>query len=117
MCAFRHKGGMTLPMSKTLPALQMACPEVRRAALVNRGRFPHTRVVARNTWEIATGLELIGPLCADRMDTACVEVGPVDCIHRDIGDDPDTPKNQLLIGPDVCIDCAVYEPACPCEAI
>jgi NAD-dependent dihydropyrimidine dehydrogenase PreA subunit len=24
---------------------------------------------------------VIGPLCIDKMDTACVEVCPVDCIH------------------------------------
>jgi ferredoxin len=60
---------------------------------------------------------VIGPLCTDRMDTSCVEVCPVDCIHRYLGDDPDIPKNQLLIDPEVCIDCGVCEPACPWEAI
>jgi ferredoxin len=60
---------------------------------------------------------VIGPLCTDRMDTACVEVCPVDCIHRYTGDDPNIPGNQLLIDPDVCIDCGVCEPACPWEAI
>jgi len=60
---------------------------------------------------------VIGPLCTDRMDTACVEVCPVDCIHRYTGDDSTIPSNQLLIDPDVCIDCGVCEPACPWEAI
>jgi ferredoxin len=60
---------------------------------------------------------VIGPLCTDRMDTSCVEVCPVDCIHRYLGDDPDIPKHQLLIDPDVCIDCGVCEPACPWEEI
>ena len=60
---------------------------------------------------------VIGPLCTDRMDTSCVEVCPVDCIHRYLGDDPDIPKNQLLIDPAVCIDCGVCEPVCPWEAI
>src|SRR5688572_17993290 len=60
---------------------------------------------------------VIGPLCTDRMDTACVEVCPVDCIHRYLGDDPDIPQHQLLIDPEVCIDCGVCEPACPWEAI
>jgi len=44
---------------------------------------------------------VIGPLCTDRMDTSCVEVCPVDCIHRYLGDDPDIPKFQLLIYPAV----------------
>jgi ferredoxin len=60
---------------------------------------------------------VIGPLCTDHMDTSCVDVCPVDCIHRYLGDDPDIPKNQLLIDPDVCIDCGVCEPECPWEAI
>jgi ferredoxin len=60
---------------------------------------------------------VIGPLCIDKMDTACVEVCPVDCIHLYTGDDPTIPKNQLLIDPVECIDCAACEPACPWEAI
>jgi ferredoxin len=51
------------------------------------------------------------------MDTACVDVCPVDCIHLYTGDDPNIPTNQLLIDPEVCIDCAVCEPECPWEAI
>lgn len=60
---------------------------------------------------------VIGPLCIDRMDTACVEVCPVDCIHLYTGDDPNIPKNQLLIDPAECIDCSACEPVCPWEAI
>ena len=60
---------------------------------------------------------VIGPLCIDKMDTACVEVCPVDCIHLYTGNDPAIPKNQLLIDPAECIDCAACEPACPWEAI
>jgi ferredoxin len=60
---------------------------------------------------------VIGPLCVDKLDTACVEVCPVDCIHRYTGEDPNLPKNQLLIDPSECIDCAACEPACPWEAI
>ena len=60
---------------------------------------------------------VIGPLCTDRMDTACVDVCPVDCIHLYTGDDPNIPTHQLLIDPEVCIDCAVCEPECPWEAI
>ena len=33
------------------------------------------------------------------------------------GNDPKIPKNQLLIDPSECIDCAECEPACPWEAI
>src|SRR6266849_179370 len=39
----------------------------------------------------------------------CVEVCPVDCFYE--GD------TMLAIDPDVCIDCGVYEPECPAEAI
>ena len=49
--------------------------------------------------------------CVDVMDTACVDVCPVDCIHTSEG------ENQLYIDPDVCIDCAACEPACPVDAI
>ena len=49
--------------------------------------------------------------CVDVMDTACVDVCPVDCIHTTEG------EKQLYIDPDVCIDCAACEPACPVDAI
>ncbi len=49
--------------------------------------------------------------CVDVMDTACVDVCPVDCIHTTDG------ENQLYINPDECIDCAACEPACPVDAI
>ena len=49
--------------------------------------------------------------CVDVMDTACVDVCPVDCIHTTEG------ETQLYIDPDVCIDCAACEPACPVDAI
>ena len=49
--------------------------------------------------------------CVDVMDTACVDVCPVDCIHTSEG------EKQLYIDPDVCIDCAACEPACPVDAI
>jgi ferredoxin len=41
--------------------------------------------------------------------TDCVEVCPVDCFRE--GDE------MLVIDPDICIDCAVCEPACPVDAI
>ena len=39
----------------------------------------------------------------------CVEVCPVDCFYEG--------KNMLVIKPDECIDCGVYEPECPIGAI
>ena len=49
--------------------------------------------------------------CIDVMDTACVDVCPVSCIHTVEG------ETQLYIDPNVCIDCAACVPACPVEAI
>lgn len=49
--------------------------------------------------------------CVDVMDTACVDVCPVDCIHTTDG------ETQLYINPDECIDCAACEPVCPVDAI
>ena len=39
----------------------------------------------------------------------CVEVCPVDCFHEG--------ENMLVIDPQECIDCTVYESECPIEAI
>ncbi|MCC6746353.1 MAG: 4Fe-4S binding protein [Deltaproteobacteria bacterium] len=55
---------------------------------------------------------IIGDPCVDVMDTACVEVCPVDCIHYEEGVD-----RKLFIDPDECIDCGACEPACPVSAI
>lgn len=49
--------------------------------------------------------------CVDVMDTACVDVCPVSCIHTNEGD------KQLYIDPNVCIDCAACDPVCPVDAI
>lgn len=54
---------------------------------------------------------VISEPCVDVMDTACVVVCPVDCIHTSEG------EKQLYIDPDVCIDCAACEPECPVDAI
>ena len=59
---------------------------------------------------------VITSLCRDKVDMACVEVCPVDCIVQLKGDDPAFP-NQLYIDPDECINCGVCEPECPWEAI
>ncbi|MCH8290131.1 ferredoxin family protein [Candidatus Poribacteria bacterium] len=49
--------------------------------------------------------------CVDVMDTACVDVCPVDCIHTTDG------EKQLYISPDECIDCGACDPVCPVTAI
>ena len=54
---------------------------------------------------------VIAEPCVDVMDTACVDVCPVDCIHTIEG------EKQLYINPTECIDCAACEPVCPVTAI
>ena len=39
----------------------------------------------------------------------CVDVCPVDCFYEG--------KNMLVINPEECIDCGVWEPECPIDAI
>ena len=39
----------------------------------------------------------------------CVEVCPVDCFYEG--------ENMLVINPDECIDCGVWETECPADAI
>jgi ferredoxin len=55
---------------------------------------------------------VIAEPCVDVMDTACVSVCPVDCIHLEEGVD-----RKLYIDPDECIDCGACEPECPVNAI
>ncbi|MGM8216645.1 indolepyruvate ferredoxin oxidoreductase subunit alpha [Bacillaceae bacterium W0354] len=47
--------------------------------------------------------------CKDEMAAECVDVCPVDCIEP-AGD-------QLVIDPQLCIDCGACESVCPVEAI
>ena len=54
---------------------------------------------------------VIAEPCIDKMDRACVEVCPVDCITSDPAD------RKLFIDPQACIDCGSCEAACPNEAI
>ena len=55
--------------------------------------------------------------CVGTMDTACVDVCPVDCIHPR-KDEPEFQSAEMLyIHPDECIDCGVCEPECPVDAI
>jgi ferredoxin len=55
---------------------------------------------------------VIAEPCVDVMDTSCVSVCPVDCIHYDEGVD-----RKLYIDPNECIDCGACEPECPVNAI
>ena len=55
---------------------------------------------------------VIAEPCVDVIDTACVSVCPVDCIHYDDGID-----RKLHINPDECIDCGACEAVCPVSAI
>ena len=59
---------------------------------------------------------VITSLCRDKVDMACVEVCPVDCIVKKTDESAEWP-NQLYIDPDECISCGVCEPECPWEAI
>jgi ferredoxin len=47
--------------------------------------------------------------CIGTKNTACVRVCPVDCIY-DSGD-------HFVINPAECIDCSMFMPECPVEAI
>ena len=49
--------------------------------------------------------------CIDVVDTGCIDVCPMDCIH---GTDND---KMLYIDPEECIDCGGCVPACPAHAI
>lgn len=49
--------------------------------------------------------------CIDVVDTGCIDVCPMDCIH---GTDND---KMLYIDPEECIDCGGCVPACPADAI
>lgn len=59
---------------------------------------------------------VVTKLCLDNVDTACVEVCPVDCFYKPTAPADDVP-NQLYISPDECIDCGACVPECPWEAI
>ncbi|MDX8392116.1 MAG: ferredoxin family protein [Mariprofundaceae bacterium] len=59
---------------------------------------------------------VVTQICKDCVDTACVDVCPVDCFYQPKEISAETP-NMLYISPEECIDCAVCEPECPWEAI
>ena len=71
---------------------------------------------------------IIGSSCIGCVDTACVDVCPVDCINgpnytdrrgEEIHTMTDEEKidKQLYINPDVCINCGACIPECPVDAI
>jgi len=71
---------------------------------------------------------IIGKNCVGCVDTACVEVCPVDCINGPISIDGagrevrnmtsyELFDKQLYINPDVCILCGACVPECPVDAI
>lgn len=60
---------------------------------------------------------VIAEPCIDVMDTACVEVCPVDCIHPRKDEREFAAERKLYIDPDRCIDCGACVPVCPVDAI
>jgi ferredoxin len=71
---------------------------------------------------------IIGKACVSCVDTACVDVCPVDCINGPIDiygrgqevhdmSDEDKVGKQLYINPDECILCGACVPECPVDAI
>lgn len=71
---------------------------------------------------------IIGKSCVGCVDTACVNVCPVDCINGPIyidrrGDEVRTMSEeelsdkQLFIDPEMCINCGACIPECPVDAI
>lgn len=55
--------------------------------------------------------------CIGVMDTACVDVCPVDCIHPRKDEAAYAAEKMLYIDPEECIDCAACVPECPVGAI
>ena len=60
---------------------------------------------------------VIAEPCAERKDTSCIEVCPVDCIHPTPDEARFDEADQLYIDPEECIDCAACVDACPVNAI
>ena len=55
---------------------------------------------------------IVTSTCVDVLDTACLDVCPVDCIYFEEGVD-----RMVYIAPDECIDCAACDPVCPVNSI
>jgi ferredoxin len=60
---------------------------------------------------------VISEPCIGTMDTSCVEVCPVDCIHPTPDAAGFDDADQLYIDPEECIDCDACVEACPVDAI
>ncbi len=60
---------------------------------------------------------VIAEPCIGTKDTACVDAGPVDCIHPKKYEENFTTDTQLYIDPVECIDCGACVPVCPVSAI
>ncbi len=71
---------------------------------------------------------IIGNKCVDCLDTSCVNVCPIDCIHGPIYtdrmgaelfnmSDDEKKGKQLYINPAECINCGACVPECPVDAI
>ena len=60
---------------------------------------------------------VINEPCIGTMDTSCVEVCPVDCIHPTRDESDFDQHEQLYIDPAECIDCDACVEACPVDAI
>jgi len=78
------------------------------------------RMNARGSWLMAN---IIAEPCIGTMDTACVDLCPVDCIHPAKGrtnEDGRPTFDQVplfCIDPTEWIDCGACVPACPVTAI
>jgi len=53
---------------------------------------------------------IIGSKCIGEKDEACIDVCPIDDCIVEVED-------QMLINPDLCIECGACTPACPVDAI
>ncbi len=54
--------------------------------------------------------------CVGTLDTSCVEVCPVDCIHPRPDEEGFERTRILYVDPAECIDCSACTEACPVEA-
>lgn len=53
---------------------------------------------------------IIGSKCIGEKDGACIDACPIDDCIVEV-------KDQMLINPDLCIECGACIPACPVDAI
>lgn len=60
---------------------------------------------------------IIAEPCIGVMDTACVDVCPVECIHPKRSEPTFGLTTMLYINPVECIDCGACAPVCPVRAI